>query len=162
MGLIRGVARTAAIAGTATAVSNRVSRRQANKLGGRRTSKPRMLRLTSGSRRTSSSRLRPGTARRTDRERYAHTASATWAAQGVRSADRGGVRRTEGKDSRQLTDDEHLRRAATSRVAGAVRRRMISRVGERRTTSRKPAFSYRLREPKNMKSSWLRSSLSTG
>ena len=30
-GLIRGVARTAAIAGTATAVSNRVSRRQANK-----------------------------------------------------------------------------------------------------------------------------------
>jgi Short C-terminal domain len=30
-GLLRGVARTAAIAGTATAVSNRVSRRQANK-----------------------------------------------------------------------------------------------------------------------------------
>lgn len=30
-GLIRGVARTAAIAGTATAVSNRVSRRQANR-----------------------------------------------------------------------------------------------------------------------------------
>jgi hypothetical protein len=30
-GLIRGVARTAAVAGTATAVSNRVSRRQANK-----------------------------------------------------------------------------------------------------------------------------------
>ena len=30
-GLIRGVARTAAIAGTATAVSNRVSRRQGNK-----------------------------------------------------------------------------------------------------------------------------------
>ena len=34
MGLIRGVARTAAIAGTATAVSNRVSRRQANKWAG--------------------------------------------------------------------------------------------------------------------------------
>jgi hypothetical protein len=31
MGLIRGVARTAVIAGTATAVSNRVSRRQANR-----------------------------------------------------------------------------------------------------------------------------------
>jgi hypothetical protein len=30
-GLLRGVARTAAIAGTATAVSNRVSRRQAGK-----------------------------------------------------------------------------------------------------------------------------------
>lgn len=30
-GLLRGVARTAAIAGTATAVSNRVSRRQANR-----------------------------------------------------------------------------------------------------------------------------------
>ena len=32
-GLIRGVARTAVIAGTATAVSNRVSRRQANRWG---------------------------------------------------------------------------------------------------------------------------------
>ena len=31
MGLVRGIARTAAIAGTATAVSNRVSRRQANR-----------------------------------------------------------------------------------------------------------------------------------
>jgi hypothetical protein len=30
-GLLRGVARTAAVAGTATAVSNRVSRRQANR-----------------------------------------------------------------------------------------------------------------------------------
>ena len=30
-GLLRGVARTAAIAGTATAVSNRVSRRQAGR-----------------------------------------------------------------------------------------------------------------------------------
>jgi len=33
-GLLRGVARTAAVAGTATAVSNRVSRRQARKWGG--------------------------------------------------------------------------------------------------------------------------------
>jgi hypothetical protein len=33
MPLIRGVARTAAIAGTATAVSNRVSRRQARRWG---------------------------------------------------------------------------------------------------------------------------------
>ena len=32
-GLLRGVARTAAIAGTATAVSNRVSRRQATRWG---------------------------------------------------------------------------------------------------------------------------------
>ena len=31
MGLLRGVARTAVVAGTATAVSNRVSRRQANR-----------------------------------------------------------------------------------------------------------------------------------
>ena len=30
-GLLRGIARTAAVAGTATAVSNRVSRRQGNK-----------------------------------------------------------------------------------------------------------------------------------
>ena len=33
MPLLRGVARTAVIAGTATAVSNRVSRRQANRWG---------------------------------------------------------------------------------------------------------------------------------
>ena len=33
-GLIRGVARTAVVAGTATAVSNRVSRRQARRWGG--------------------------------------------------------------------------------------------------------------------------------
>jgi len=32
-GLLRGMARTAAVAGTATAVSNRVSRRQANRWG---------------------------------------------------------------------------------------------------------------------------------
>jgi hypothetical protein len=32
-GLLRGVARTAVIAGTATSVSNRVSRRQANRWG---------------------------------------------------------------------------------------------------------------------------------
>ena len=32
-GLLRGMARTAVVAGTATAVSNRVSRRQANKWG---------------------------------------------------------------------------------------------------------------------------------
>ena len=34
MGLLRGVARTAVVAGTATAVSNRVSRRQANRWAG--------------------------------------------------------------------------------------------------------------------------------
>jgi hypothetical protein len=34
MGLIGGIARTAVIAGTATAVSNRVSRRQANRWAG--------------------------------------------------------------------------------------------------------------------------------
>ena len=33
-GLLRGVARTAVVAGTATAVSNRVSRRQANRWAG--------------------------------------------------------------------------------------------------------------------------------
>ena len=33
MGLVRGMARTAVVAGTATAVSNRVSRRQANRWG---------------------------------------------------------------------------------------------------------------------------------
>ena len=34
MGLLRGMARTAVVAGTATAVSNRVSRRQANRWSG--------------------------------------------------------------------------------------------------------------------------------
>ena len=33
-GLLRGIARTAVVVGTATAVSNRVSRRQANRWGG--------------------------------------------------------------------------------------------------------------------------------
>ena len=33
MGLLRGIARTAVVAGTATAVSNRVSRRQARRWG---------------------------------------------------------------------------------------------------------------------------------
>ena len=33
-GLLRGIARTAVVAGTATAVSNRVSRRQANRWAG--------------------------------------------------------------------------------------------------------------------------------
>ena len=39
-GLLRGVARTAVIAGTATAVSNRVSRRQAQQLGASRSQQP--------------------------------------------------------------------------------------------------------------------------
>ena len=39
-GLIRGVARTAVIAGTATAVSNRVSRRQANRWADQGQSQP--------------------------------------------------------------------------------------------------------------------------
>ena len=40
MPLLRGIARTAAIAGTATAVSNRVSRRQAGPLGEARRRRP--------------------------------------------------------------------------------------------------------------------------
>jgi hypothetical protein len=39
-GLLRGVARTAAIAGTATAVSNRVSRRQARRWGAQEAAEP--------------------------------------------------------------------------------------------------------------------------
>jgi hypothetical protein len=39
-GLLRGVARTAAIAGTATAVSNRVSRRQARRWGNEEQAEP--------------------------------------------------------------------------------------------------------------------------
>ena len=66
MGLIRGVARTAVVAGTATAVSNRVSRRQANKWSGpgassrqhRRSRQQRRRRTTSSSTRSSSTRLR--------------------------------------------------------------------------------------------------------
>ena len=40
-GLMRGVARTAVVAGTATAVSNRVSRRQANRWSARKSSSTR-------------------------------------------------------------------------------------------------------------------------
>jgi Short C-terminal domain len=39
-GLLRGVVRTAAIAGTATAVSNRVSRRQARRWGAQEQAQP--------------------------------------------------------------------------------------------------------------------------
>jgi hypothetical protein len=39
-GLLRGVARTAVVAGTATAVSNRVSRRQANRWAEQGTAQP--------------------------------------------------------------------------------------------------------------------------
>jgi len=39
-GLLRGIARTAAVAGTATAVSNRVSRRQANRWAGQEEAAP--------------------------------------------------------------------------------------------------------------------------
>jgi hypothetical protein len=56
--------------------------------------------------------------------------------------------------------------ASGDRACGAARgsrdRRMTTRVGDRLTTSSKPARSYRLREPKNMKSAWLRAGLSTG
>ena len=40
MGLLRGVARTAVVAGTATAVSNRVSRRQANRWANQGSAQP--------------------------------------------------------------------------------------------------------------------------
>ena len=40
MGLLRGIARTAVIAGTATAVSNRVSRRQAGRWANEEQSQP--------------------------------------------------------------------------------------------------------------------------
>ena len=67
MGLIRGVARTAAIAGTATAVSNRVSRRQANKWAAQ-DERDKQLQAGSGGKgagiATSSRRLRTGSGNR--------------------------------------------------------------------------------------------------
>ena len=54
-GLLRGVARTAVIAGTATAVSNRVSRRQGN------AGKPRSSSSTTSSS-TAAAAVRPATA----------------------------------------------------------------------------------------------------
>ena len=56
-GLLRGVARTAVVAGTATAVSNRVSRRQAN-----RWSRQRGAAVCASSRVTSSRRHAAGAA----------------------------------------------------------------------------------------------------
>ena len=111
MGLIRGVARTAAIAGTATAVSNRVSRRQANKWAAQdeqqaaEQDQAAKAEAYDSSRRTRSSRpLRSAaTARRTGPGRHAYSASEAWRAQSSRSIDRGRVRRTEGEDPRRLT-----------------------------------------------------------
>ena len=51
MGLLRGVARTAVVAGTATAVSNRVSRRQAGRWAAQERRPPRRRRTTRPSRR---------------------------------------------------------------------------------------------------------------
>ena len=58
-GLLRGVARTAVVAGTATAVSNRVSRRQAN-----RWTQQSEAQATSNSSSTTSSRRRSTPSRR--------------------------------------------------------------------------------------------------
>ena len=92
MGLIRGVARTAAIAGTATAVSNRVSRRQANKWAAQEDEQAAQQDQAAKAQAYDQQQASPppGTARRTDRERYPPTAglpSATWAPlQGISAA----------------------------------------------------------------------------
>ena len=97
-GLIRGVARTAAIAGTATAVSNRVSRRQAN-----RWSAEEAPRKTSSSSMRSPSRsiappppAAPGPGPGPDR-----AAQEVRRAARRRDSDRGGVRRRESQDPEQ-------------------------------------------------------------
>ena len=126
MGLIRGVARTAAIAGTATVVSNRVSRRQANKwaekdqqqadAAGRRAAAGCLPQQQAYARRPLRHRLRHRGIR------HAHPASATWGAQGGRCADRGGIRCTEGEDSRQLT--QHAACRSESSKPPLVRQRL--------------------------------------
>ena len=66
-GLLRGVARTAVIAGTATSVSNRVSRRQANRWAGQEEQQQRNSSSNMPSLPCSCSCAGPGRARRRTR-----------------------------------------------------------------------------------------------
>ena len=93
-GLLRGMARTAVVAGTATAVSNRVSRRQARRWGAQEAAR------SAGAVRPSAA---PAAPRRRRRSRRA--AQGTRRPQGPGSVDRGGVRRREGANSRQLNTE---------------------------------------------------------
>ena len=90
-GLLRGVARTAVIAGTATSVSNRVSKRQAerwNQQEPRRRHRP--------NRRHPLPPPRPRPSRRS-------ISSGSWGAEKPGDPHRGGVRRPEGQAARRLS-----------------------------------------------------------
>ena len=89
MPLLRGVARVAVISGTATAVSNRVSRRQADRWA--------QEEPAAGLRAGAPRRRRPG-------GRPARAAPAARRAEGARSPHRGRVRGAEGQDPRRRLD----------------------------------------------------------
>jgi hypothetical protein len=106
-GTTRGVARTAAVAGTATAVSNRVSRRQSSRWASRSSSKP----LPAGG---------PLSHEQQSRRRRAMTltkSSTGWcsAAQNIGRPDRGRVSDTEGNDSHWLTRVDRLQPSGGTR-----------------------------------------------
>ena len=97
-GLLRGVARTAVVAGTATAVSNRVSRRQANRWADQNeqqyAQQPQQPQYYEPP-----PQIRPARAS-SDRARPDPAAEGARRAEGPGDPDRGGVRRTEGEDPR--------------------------------------------------------------
>ena len=109
-GLLRGVARTAVVAGTATAVSNRVSRRQANRWADQSEPQyaqqpqyyeppPQQYAQLAGSGRPTRS-----------------SSSRSCCAEGPGDPDRGGVRRSEGEDPRLVA-----RRSADALPVSATR-----------------------------------------
>ena len=107
MGLIRGLARTAAIAGTATAVSNHVSRRPREPLGATRPIGVRPTGVRPAGPRSAYApapapvyRARAGGA---VAKRHTRSARETGPAPRQRRAHRRGIRSTESEDSRHLT-----------------------------------------------------------
>ena len=123
-GLLRGVARTAAIAGTATAVSNRVSRRQANRWsqqGGRR-----------GTTAAVPARARPAPRPRPARGRPDRAAQGAGGAQEPGHPHRRRVRGAEGQDPGQgdLTPGEREALPGRQDAHGDVRRVSRDEIGE--------------------------------
>ena len=121
-GLLRGVARTAVVAGTATAVSGRVQRRQAEKFAGRDARSPPTAHEAYDEQQQPQEPAAPAATRRTCRGPDP-AAQGAGRAQGPGRPHRGGVRRAEGEGPRQhLTIAPRPTRAsADSRIQSRAR-----------------------------------------
>ncbi len=145
-GLIRGVARTAAIAGTATAVSNGVSRRQANRWAEKSAAQQQPPPHPRLPRRPAPARTRAGARCRTCRSERRGHAGATRQARPAprrRGADGGGVRAAEGAHPGRLTNSGD----ACMRIAIAGGHGQIALILSRVLTQRGHAVLGIMRNP---------------